>query len=225
MSRIMNYTKEVCNTFVEVNGKLKINTTSVIGRRKLSDRKMNFLAKYADFVLNSGVISDITKIYLNSIENNPYEAIRVYNATHSDMAKYTSKQVSNHLYYDTKRLLELFDDDMIFNIVHKEDDITIYEDTLDAAINKKIKKNLLQEQSVLKLSSGISSEVPDEDEMDQFFMLYAPYTKKMINKVSEELPVNVVKYINYIVGKKNLSDDERKIINRLKSIDDNSEIE
>lgn len=225
MNRIMYYTKEVCEAFKEVNGKMKIDMTSRLGRMKLDDRRLAFLSRYDNFVLHSGVVSEVTRIYLNSVESNPHEAVRVYNERRGELGKFKSKKVSNHLYYDTKRLLEFFDDDMLPNVIHKKDDITLYEGMLEAAINKKMGLNKLQENCVLKLDSGVSNEVPSEDAINNFFMLYAPYTKKMVGRVTEQIPVNVVRYFNYILNKRGLSDDERLLIQRLQMLDEDYEIE
>ena len=69
MSSILRYTKLAYETFREVNGVLKVNTSSQVGKMGLSDRSYAFLKSYIDFVMNSGVISEVTKIYLKSIES------------------------------------------------------------------------------------------------------------------------------------------------------------
>ena len=138
MSSILRYTKLAYETFREVNGVLKVNTSSQVGKMGLSDRSYAFLKSYIDFVMNSGVISEVTKIYLKSIENNPMDAIRAYNSLNEGYKLITPKQASNHIHYDTKRLLELFPDDMLMKIMHKKGDIQFYEDVLQNAINRKM---------------------------------------------------------------------------------------
>ena len=54
MIEILKYTKMVNDAFIEVNGSLKVSTSSQIGKRNLSDRKMDFLREYIRFVKESG---------------------------------------------------------------------------------------------------------------------------------------------------------------------------
>ena len=218
MSSILRYTKLAYETFREVNGVLKVNTSSQVGKMGLSDRSYAFLKSYIDFVMNSGLISEVTKIYLKSIENNPMDAIRAYNSLNEGYKLITPKQASNHIYYDTKRLLELFPDDMLMKIMHKKGDIQFYEDVLQNAINRKMGRNTLGKISVLQLPAIPSSEKPTDDELDRFFTMLAPYTKNRIKYVEEKIPKQAVSYINYISTKKNPTADEQEILQRLEHL-------
>ena len=66
MIEILKYTKMVNDAFIEVNGSLKVSTSSQIGKRNLSDRKMDFLREYIRFVKESGLLSQASLIYLDS---------------------------------------------------------------------------------------------------------------------------------------------------------------
>ena len=63
MIEILKYTKMVNDAFIEVNGSLKVSTSSQIGKRNLSDRKMDFLREYIRFVKESGLLSQASLIY------------------------------------------------------------------------------------------------------------------------------------------------------------------
>ena len=63
------------------------------------------------------------------------------------------------------------------------------------------------------------SEVPTEEDSDLFFMLYAPYTKKMAKRVTEQLPVSVIGYLNYLSNKQNLTIEEKQYLERLELLD------
>ena len=218
MNSIMRYTKEVYNMFIEVNGQLKVNSSSVLGKMKLGDKITSFLSDYIDFVMNSGVLSEVTKIYIKSIENSPRDAIRTYNQYESKGAKFTPKQASNYIYYDTQTLLKLFPEDMLSNVIFRKVDVEIYRPILNNAINKKLGRTPFKKLSVLRLSAVANNNRPSEEEIDQFFMLYAPYTKERIKQVEEQIPKSVVGYINYLMEKRDLSTEEQQIIDRLNNI-------
>lgn len=223
-SSILRYTKIVCEAFPEVKGKLKYESNSMIGRLKLDDRHLNLLYNYADFVLHSGIVSEATKIYLTSIETSPMDAIRAYNRINEGVyGEISAKKASNHLYYDTKRLLELFPDDMLANIIYKKGDIAFYEDMLRNAISKKTGKSLLGKISIFQIPAAISKEKPTEEELDNFFMLFAPYTKSMVKYVNSQLSRDVIGYLNYIASKSNKTPEEKEILDRLKQLDKREE--
>ena len=219
MASILRYTKEVYKTFKEVNGNYKLDTTSLIGKLKLKDEDYAFLASYLDFVMNSGVLSSETKIYITSIENNTTDAVRAYNLNNPSY-QISTKKMTNHIYYDTKRLLELFPDDMITKIIYRKGDLEIYKAMLENALKTRCKKTLLKEVSILALPSTILSEKPTDKEIDEFFVMFSPYTKKIISIVESELSRNVIGYINYISSKSknSITDEEREIISRLEAL-------
>ena len=119
----------------------------------------------------------------------------------------------------------MFPDDMILNIITKKSDIEVYETMLQNAINKKMGKSLLGKQSVLKIPAIVNVERPSDEEIDNFFMMYAPYTHRVVEVVESELPKNVIGYINYIANKAKPSEEELALINRIKQLDDPIEIE
>lgn len=225
MADIMRYTKMVNDAFIEKNGNLKVNVNSPIGKRKLNERTMSFLAKYLRFVKESGLLSEPSKIWIESIESNPMDAIRTYNATSGKYKQITPKQASNHIYYDTKKLLEFFPDDMLRNVIFKKCDIAFYESALENAISKKTKKTFLGKMTILKLPSVISQEQPTSEEIDDFFTLFEPYTKESIKQVEKMIPKNVIGYINYIAVKKERSENEQALINKLTLLEKGISIE
>lgn len=225
MSDFLRYTKMVSDAFVEVNGNLKIDPSSQLGKRKLSDRTMNFLKEYIKFVKESGLLSEPTMIYMESIEHNPMDAIRTYNATSGTYKQISARKAYNSFYYDTKKLTQLFPDDMLKKVIFTKCDIEVYEATLRAAINKKMGKSFLGKMTVLKLPSTVCQEKPADDELDMFFTLFEPYTKEAIRQAEELIPKNVVGYINYIASKKDQTEEEKAILNRVKLAKDGAVIE
>lgn len=214
MAEILRYTKMVSDAFLEVNGVLKLSMSSQIGKRKLSDRKINFLREYLRFVKESGLLSKASMIYLESIESDPNKAIRTYNATSGKYKQISAKKAYNSFYYDAKKLAQLFPDDMIKNVIFYKCDMEFYETTLQNAINRKVGKAFLGKMTILKLPPMVSKEKPADIELDTFFYLLAPYTKEAIERVEKEIPKNVVGYINYIGSKKEHTEEEKAILDR-----------
>ena len=218
MSSLLRYTKDVYKSFKEDNGRYKLNPYSMIAKQKLGDRTNRFLSDYLTFVMNSNIVSEVTKAYITSIETKVSDVVAAYNLNNQHR-QITSKQMHNHLYYDEKKLCALFCTDMLLNVLYKKADITVYETMLACAKNKNEHNSLLDKQSVLEVPLAFSSEVPTEEDFDQFFMLYAPYTKKMVKRVTEQLPMSVVGYLNYLSNKQNLTIEEEQYLERLELLD------
>lgn len=224
MSNIIRYTKEVYKSFKEDNGRFKIDASSMIAKRKLGDKANNFLADYITFVMKSNVISEVTKTYIESIETKVSDVVIVYNLN-NQYKQITAKQMHNHLYYDEKRLCNLFAEDMIMNIIYKKADISLYETMLVSAKSKKANKSLLAKQCVLELPTVISNEVPTEEETDNFFMIYTPYARKIAEEIIKQLPTSVIGYINYLSNKSDLTKKEKAYLARLEQLDEGLVIE
>lgn len=224
MSNILRYTKEVYKSFKEDNGRYKLDSSSMLAKRKLGDKTNSFLADYVEFVMNSNIISDVTKAYIESIETKVSDVVAAYNLN-NPYKQITSKQLHNHLYYDEKRLCNLFSDDMIMNIIYKKADISLYETMLASAKSKKANKSLLAKQCVLELPTLICNEVPSKEDTDSFFVLYTPYARKIAQAMIESLPANVIGYFNYLSNKKNLTPDEKAYLARLEQLDEGLVIE
>ena len=79
--------------------------------------------------------------------------------------------------------------------------------------------------TILKMPGTVNSERPSDEAINEFFIMFAPYTKKSIAEVEQLMPKEVVGYINYIANKKERSDDEEALIQRIKHINDSIEIE
>ena len=215
MAVILRYTRFVYQSFAKERGKYKLASLNRLSGKPLSDREIEFLRRYIEFVAES-VVSDTTRVYLNAVEDRPSEIVARYNSDKDEWKRITAKQMTNHIYYDTQKLLKLFPDDMLTKVLSKKGNLDIYEAMLENAIDQKLGKSPMHQACVLKLPTNVCEERPSEDEIDRFFQLYLPYTKKIIKVVEDDIPVNVVGYMNYLLGKKTLSPEEKEIKERLK---------
>ena len=225
MRSILRCTKEVYHSYKKEHGKYKLDTYSHIGKLKLSNEANQFLADYIGFVMSANVLSDITKIYIQSFCNKPSDVVLEHNSSVTDEEQITAKQLGNHIYYDTKRLDDMFPDDMLLKVFSNKGRLDEYRAYLKAAIDKKYGKTFLNNNSILDLSTTMGMEKPSEEDIKKFFALYAPYTKKYVASISNQIPENVVQYINYIMSKGEINDNEEGIIKRLNKIIDDEYID
>ena len=89
MSSLLRYTKEVYKSYQVEHEKYKLNPYSMIAKRKLGDRTNLFLADYITFVMNSNIISEVTKAYIESIETKVADVVVAYNLNNHSAFQYT----------------------------------------------------------------------------------------------------------------------------------------
>lgn len=220
-TNLMDYTKSVYQSFKKVNGKYVIDTTAKGKWKDLEPESIQFLSDYLEFITNSGMFHKETLIWLDSVERRGIDAIRTYNDMHEGEEGFTpiaDLAARNHMDHDKRKMIKIFPEDMLKNIYSQKADLEVYKAILQNAINKKLGKNILGNGSVLKTPCIISKEVPSEERIDEFFMLFAPYTKAMVHMIEEQLPKEVVGYINYISSKSVNTPEERELIARLNEV-------
>ena len=224
MNKILRYSKEIAKSYHEENGQYKIDVNSMVYKRKLGDRINTFFARYLLFVMNSNVISTVTKEYIKSFETNVADIVAGYNLQ-NEYAPINSKKMHNHLYYDGKKLASLFTEDMLEKLLFGKGDIVLYEAMLESAISQQVKESNLGKHSVLNIPNTLCDTMPSEKEIDMFFNTFATYTKAEVERVSKQLSEHVTGYFNYLLVKKELNPKEEELLTILKTFIQGIEIE
>lgn len=224
MNKILRYSKEIAKSYHEENGQYKIEVNSMVYKRKLGDRINTFFARYLLFVMNSNVISTVTKEYIKSFETNVADIVAGYNLQ-NEYAPINSKKMHNHLYYDGKKLASLFTEDMLEKLLFGKGDVVLYEAMLENAISQHVKESNLGRHSVLNIPNTLCNTKPSEEDIETFFRLFATYTKAEVERVSGLLPEHVSGYFNYLLAKKELDEKEEELLGVLKVFIEGIEIE
>lgn len=215
---IIDYTKSVYQSFKNIGGRFVIDQSAKGKWKTFNDETIQFLADYLDFITSSGCLHKETMIWLDSTERRGIDAIRSYNDLHNEEEGFipiSEKSARNRMDHDKRRLLKMFPEDMLKNIYFGKADLEVYRAVLQSVINKKLGKNILGNGSVLKIPCIIQKDKPSDDLIDVFFELYAPYTKAMLRKIEEQLPREVIGYLNYISAKGINTPEEKVLLARL----------
>ncbi len=217
MTSLLKTTKLIYSMFVRVNGRWKFNPAADIYHWNPNDRAVRFFQKYLDYVFFRLVPNEVTAFFLErATSDKPTEIAREYNDEHE--VKVNAKKVSNSLYYDNKRLLEVFPDLMLYDILRNKGDMNNYESRLDYVMQKDSGNSFWNSFCILDLPTGFTTEVPTEGDILGFMWLITPYVKNNVAKNMKELPMNVVGYINYISTKKNRTEEEESFLERIKRL-------
>ncbi len=222
MNKILRGTKLVYEGFVYEDGVWKYNAASALAKYKPDGRVVQFLRDYIDFVMFSGVVSDVTKIWLESSESSPTAAVKLYNERKANKSeKIPMKKVNNHIYYDGKRLLECFvNDEMIVDLLlHNGKNIDIYEASLKNAVQRRSGKSLFSEYYSIQVPLGINKVKPDDVEVTKALLVLEPYAKVKVEEAERKLSgelAGVIGYVNYIYSKSNRTAEEEDLLDRFR---------
>lgn len=200
MNYILRNLKKLNMTFPKVNGQYKYNPVSPYGSLNLSNDVLEFMRDFFEFVMNSKILSTETMIYIKSFEDTPKEVVQQHNENADEYNKITVKQLTNHIYYDTKRLHEFFDDQIIQNLIIGKGDLAECKAALQNAKAKKQGKSLLSELSPLKYPTAINTQQPSYENLKGFIQMLRLYTHTGIEFAESSFP-DVVGYINYLSTK------------------------
>ncbi len=215
MTSILKTTKLIYGMFIRVNGRWKYNPSADIYHWNPTDRAIRFFQKYMDYIFFKMVPNEVTTFYLErATTDKPADIAREYNDEHE--VKVNAKKVSNSLYYDNRRLLEVFPDLMLYDILRNKGDMDSYESRLDYVMQKDSENSFLKSICILDLPAGFTTEKPSEADVLSFIWEIEPYIRNNIAKLMKELPMNVVGYINYVAAKKNRTAEEESFLEKIK---------
>lgn len=221
MNRLIGILRTLYRAFPKQNGQYKLNPASPLANRLPDTDTCVFLTEFLDFVMNSGLLSDVTKVYITSMEDTPREIAKDYNENRDKNEQITPKMIANHRDYDEKRLAKYFDGALIRDLLGGKGDVNICRAALNHAVQERLGKSLLSGLTSLKLPRAFSTTPPDALDLNLFLYMIEPYTKRVIDAVERELSPEVVGYINYLSAKTNRTEEEEKILQKVRELGEN----
>lgn len=224
MSSIVNDLKKVHGSIVIGSNKLITKEQYLTKMRtaypnfKITDRQYELLLGIIYLVMNTKITSKNTKNYIRSQESSVKRFVESYNLTVKEEEQLKAASVSQNVDYDRKKLLEFFPDEIISKISSFgwEKRIADYEKMLNNARakyagNRKIINNLVLNISKTAVNDNLSAE-----EFEDLITVISKYTKNHIKYVSENLPIEQVGHLNYLVSAHKLEGEDLKRFKRLR---------
>lgn len=225
---LIDMTKQVYKSFILDKGKYKLLSSSYVDKRELNNSAVSFLSSYLDFVMSSNIITQNTKVYIRSDASTPKDIANQFNMDNPDLdSKLTNIQVAKSNDYSANKMLKYFPVDMIDNILRKNGGMTEYEGKLQQAIDENMGNGYWNKRCCIKIPGGVCEETPSQEDMNYVCMILAPYMQAQTNLVESQLMVygNVIRYFNYLLMKNKPTEEEQVIINRLKQLEKDIEME
>ncbi|MBK5240240.1 hypothetical protein [Clostridium sp.] len=202
MNILTECTKQICKDYIDEDNNMYEEAKGITAKRNLGKKEQDFLKRYIDFVINTKAISNIMKIYLKGTGSSVASVIKSYNQILPQENQINIKAATNKVYNDTKKLLGMFPEDMLSNILSKSSkcNLDLYNKKLNFAIANGSKNKLL-DNLMLKLPARIEiQEDLSDDDFLAFLDIIAPFFKKHIKYLEENLETKAVGYLQFLMS-------------------------
>lgn len=201
MRDILRMTREVYHCYMDGEGNLRDKGIGTIAKRNLDKRREEFLKRYVTLIMSTKIVSETTKIYIRSSLPSVASVINHHNQFVSENETINIKTAQSKIDYDTKKLLRFFPDNMLNQVLsNRSCNIVDYEKRLNLAIAEYGKKNKLLDNLLLRLPKVNVQDSLEEEEFKQFLNMIAPYFRKHIKYLEENLPAEGVGYLQYLMS-------------------------
>lgn len=219
--QIMVMTRLVHQDYMDKDDNLYDNPKYRVVKQNIDEERESFLKEYIEFIMGSNIVADTTKIWIRSPYESVASAIEDYNrALPRDKKKIDIKTAQSNRNNNTNKLLEFFPDDMLYNVIHNKDcDLEHYNQLLDLAVAKKGKKNNMLDNLMLKIPTKVEIQhnLP-EDEFSDFLDILAPYFRKHIDYLQQNIPEKGVGYLYYLISSRKLEGEHKERYDLLKKM-------
>lgn len=219
MRSILIVTKDIYFSYMDYENNLYERPIGLITKRNLDKKRDSFIRRYILFIMTSKIVSDTTKLYIRSSSNSVASAIKSYNQTVSEDEAINIKTAQSKINYDINKLLKYFPDNMLSQVLaYNSCNLEEYERNLALAMNVYGKKNKMMDNLMLKIRRVPIQEYLEDEDFDELISIIAPYTKKQINYIEENIPEELVGYLLYLISSSSLNDKDKVRYNFLKEL-------
>lgn len=203
MSKLIKQTKAVYAAFTDEDGNMTKRPRGVLQRKNLPDNHVEFLRRYLEFMMNSKLLNEATKIYIRSPYMTAKGAFNAYNEENPDKARPLATLVSGMDYCRKKVITTVFPDDMLYYVMElpQKADMPHYWELLNRAMEKYSQPSLLADTVILKLSKRVASSAPTESRLAECLLALSPYRRTVHKRCESEMQEKygeVIGYINYL---------------------------
>jgi hypothetical protein len=195
--KIIKQLKELIYEFVDESGNIREEPKSKLWKGKLGEHQLNILKKLVFLVLNTRFFSLETKYYIK----NRYITLKgVTEKMREDNIEATNNTVRGRVWYDKKRFTKLIGEKVLVDIIEYGSNLSLYEDKINSQLTKYSLMTKFRDSIALKLPAvGWVNSIEDE-KFEEFLLCIAPYNKLHMRYVQENIPVDCVGYVEYILG-------------------------
>lgn len=201
MANIIRDLKGLYGCITDSNGNFLSKMTGVYKNVKLSKRRYEFLKGLIHLVMTSRITSENTKNYIKSNGSSVKDFVDSYNLTVKEQEQLKASSVSQNVDYDRKKLLNFFPSDIMTKVIFSyELNIAEFEKMLNMAYVKYGGNGKMLNNLALTIPKTAVNDNLSEKEFEELLRVISKYTKNHMKYVSENLPIEQVGHLNYLVS-------------------------
>lgn len=199
--------KALVEDFTDSEGNILERPKGRFVRKKLDERRIMFLRRFVDLLLNTGFVSEETKLY---IKNRYITQEGVAEAMRERGKEANPNSVSAKIWYDKNKIVHLFGTRFLVEITEYDNvNMEDYEIKLDKAFAKYCNNKALKD-IIIDLPTGRYERKLEDEEFIQLLEKLKPYIKINVKKVSESITSGEVGYIEFLLSSNILDSGELK---------------
>lgn len=215
MANILKATKMVYNCFYDEKGLIKSGVTGELARMNLPEENMNFLQRFIEFMMNSKILNEDTRIYLTSVRDTVKGAFEHHNKIDPENPVNIKTGISN-VDYARRKIIKYFDDDMLTQVIYysRSADLEKYQKQLEEAMGKFSRGSIFEDKVIIRLPKAVSTEQPTEEDINNFKMLIGTYRVIAKQRAEQEMKdqyLQVIGYFNFLSSKTNRNEAENQV--------------
>lgn len=217
MNRLIETTRGVYHWFM-IGDQLLERPNGEFGRRTFDKDREDFLKRYINLIMNTKIVNRDMKIYLKG-HSSVAAATISNNQTLPEGEQILIKTAQSNVNYSTKKLLEYFPVDMITKVASNSPcDLEDYKKRLALAESDYAQKSKLLDNLMLKLPRVALQDHLDDDEFSSFIGMIAPFFKKHIKYLEDNLPEKAVGYMQFLMSSPQITSAQKEHYELLKNM-------
>ena len=203
-NRFTRQLKDLVADFTDDKGNILEQPKGRFVRKKLDERRLLFLRRFVDLLLNTRFTSKETKYYISD----RYITMEgVAEKLAQDGKKASVDSVSNRVWYDKNKIISWFGEKVIVDMTEYSNiNIDEYEKKLEVAFSQYGGKRL-NDYLAIKLPEGKYEGKLSNEQFVRLLELLKPYTRKYMKNLAKSIPAGHIGYLMYILSS-NILDDE-----------------
>ena len=216
MSQLLKQIHNLYLDFYDKEGNIMDEPVGTITRLSLPESHIKFLKRFLEFIMNSKILNESTKIYITSpLASSSINSTFAYWNKNNPNQQVNIKTATSNVDYCRRKIIKLFEDDMISMLTYypQKADIDHYEEQLKAAMLQYSNKSTISGSLMIDLGKFTSYEPVGESRLFEFMETIGPYRTKLRKTIEATINneyADVIGYLNYLQAIHNKTPDQEE---------------
>lgn len=214
--RFLSFMKEIYYDMVDKNGNIRVIPIGLVGKRNLPNENLKLLEQLIRLIMDTNIVTQETKIYISDVYITMAGVNRVINEMRKEkrLKKVKKTNTSSKIQYDQNKLEKIFGNDFFYNVLSSNKNIEKYKKIIAHQFMRYSNSDKIRENLLINIPRDYMVTELSEEEFEEFLSIIAPYTKRQVKFIENNLNKNACGYFNYLLNMPSLKgiDKERSAV-------------